>query len=411
MSVAERVVLFAEISVHAASEDGEQLSVSATEAVADSTWEASKDYAEVNVGEVQAARTTAGVTKANAEDADAEAAESAIGETAPDAAPEERSRGVDVNAVQTVKAGVTEAPKAPEELMASMTPINQAVAAVGNFPETTEEAGGEAVATSSDDSTQPLVLAEREVIMLGGKLSSPEKKSASKELNTASDKDASKFAASTIHVAYDSAAAPEAAKMEEKVGELVNVLREADHAVPEELLKFGTYAGKEATFDKATFDEEAVSSFVLKNKLSLVITFCHETGPSICKGCVNAAEVAPKVEAKGVSAPATEEAKPEVKKSELVIMVDAGSAAPEEEPAVDEAKLAGMIAKVEGRVEDPVKGQTVAVTAGTVGAKVGVTAVAQLCGPFLSIEWSRRAMLVWLGDFSSCVVAIKDNFG
>jgi hypothetical protein len=377
----------------------------------------------VNVGEVQEARTTAGVTKANAEDADAEAAESAIGETAPPnevasaetegvvAAPEERSRGVDVNAVQTVKAGVTEAPKAPEELMASMTPINQAVAAVGNFPETTEEAGGEAVATSSDDSTQPLVLAEREVIMLGGKLSSPEKKSASKELNTASDKDASKFAASTIHVAYDSAAAPEAAKMEEKVGELVNVLREADHAVPEELLKFGTYAGKEATFDKATFDEEAVSSFVLKNKLSLVITFCHETGPSICKGCVNAAEVAPKVEAKGVSAPATEEAKPEVKKSELVIMVDAGSAAPEEEPAVDEAKLAGMIAKVEGRVEDPVKGQTVAVTAGTVGAKVGVTAVAQLCGPFLSIEWSRRAMLVWLGDFSSCVVAIKDNFG
>jgi hypothetical protein len=190
-----------------------------------------------------------------------------------------------------VKAGVIEAPKAPEKLAASVTPINQAVAATGNFPKMTEEAGGEAVATSSDDATQPLVLAEREVIVLGGKLSSPKKESAIKELNTASDKDPSKFAASTTPVASDSAAAPEAAKVEEKAGELLNVLREADQAVPEELLKFGTHAGKEATFDKTTFDEEAVSSFVLKNKLSLVITFSHETGRSICKGCASAVRV------------------------------------------------------------------------------------------------------------------------
>jgi hypothetical protein len=234
--------------------------VSATEAATDSSWEASKGYAdveeahaetEVNVGKVQEARKTAEVTKANivnTEDADAEIAESAIGsnearksqstaeiakaeginasprskavestgatptaigETVPpnevasaeteevDAAPEECLRGVDVNVVQTVKAGIIEAPKAPEELAASATSINQAVATVGNFPETmkeargeavaaagsfpetteeaggevvaaagsfsetTEEARGEVVATSSDDATQPLILEER----------------------------------------------------------------------------------------------------------------------------------------------------------------------------------------------------------------------------------------------------------
>jgi hypothetical protein len=110
---------------------------------------------------------------------------------------------------------------------------------------------------------------------------------------------------------------------------------------------------------------------------------------------VNAAEVAPKVEAKGVLAPATEEAKLEVKEPELLIVVDAGSAAPEEEPTVDEAKLAGTTTNVEGRVEDHVSGQTVAMTAGT----VVVTAVAQLFGTFLSAEWSRLAMLVWLGGW------------
>jgi hypothetical protein len=180
-----------------------------------------------------------------------------------------------------VKAGVIEAPKAPEKLAASVTPINQAVAAAGNFLETTEEAGGEAVATSSDDATQPLVLAEREVTVLGRKLSSLEKEGTSKELNTASDKDPSKFAASTAPVASDSAAAPEATKVEEKAGELVNVLREADQVVLEELLKLYAHAEKEATFDEAMFNEEAVSSFVLKNKLPLVITFSRETGPSI----------------------------------------------------------------------------------------------------------------------------------
>jgi hypothetical protein len=215
-----------------------QPSVSATEAAADSTREASKGYAdveavhaetEVNVGEVQEARKTAEVTEANvanAEDADAEATESAIGsdearksrstaeiakaeginasprseaaeftgatptaigETTPpnevasaetkevDATPEERSCRVDVNEVQTAKAGIMEAPKAPEELAASATPINHVVAAAGNFPETTKEAGGEAVATSSDDATQPPVLVEREVTALVGKLSSLEK--------------------------------------------------------------------------------------------------------------------------------------------------------------------------------------------------------------------------------------------
>jgi hypothetical protein len=277
--------------VHATSEDGEQPSVSATDAATDSTWEASKGYAdveaahakpEVKVGEVQEARKTPKVTKANignAEDADAEvtksaigsdearksqstakitkveginpsprskAAESmgatpiAIGETAPpneatgvetkkvDTAPEGRSHGIDVHAAQTVKAGITEAPKAPEEFVASATPINQAVVAAGNFPKTTEEAegeavaaagsfpetteeaeaeavaaagsfpetteeeegeavavagsfpeiteeaGSEAVATSSGDATQALVLAERKVTMQGRKLSSPE---------------------------------------------------------------------------------------------------------------------------------------------------------------------------------------------------------------------------------------------
>jgi hypothetical protein len=220
------------VTVHAASEDGEQPLVSATEAAADSTREASKGYAdveaahaetEVNVGEVQEARKTAEVTEANIVNVDAEAVESAIrsdearksrstaeiakaeginasprskaaestgatptaiGEMVPpnvvvsvetmevDAAPEERSRGVDVNVVQTAKAGITEA---PEELAASATPINQAVAAARNFPETMEEAGCEAVATSSDDATQPPVLVEGEVTVLVGKLSFPEK--------------------------------------------------------------------------------------------------------------------------------------------------------------------------------------------------------------------------------------------
>jgi hypothetical protein len=77
--------------VHATSEDGEQPSVSATDAATDSTWEASKGYAdveaahakpEVKVGEVQEARKTPKVTKANignAEDADAEVTKFAIG--------------------------------------------------------------------------------------------------------------------------------------------------------------------------------------------------------------------------------------------------------------------------------------------------------------------------------------------
>jgi hypothetical protein len=79
--------------------------------------------------------------------------------------------------------------------------------------------------------------------------------------------------------------------VEEKAGELVNVLREANQAVPDELFKFGTHAEKEATFDEATFDKEAVSSFVLKNKLPLVITFSRETGSSICEGCASAARI------------------------------------------------------------------------------------------------------------------------
>jgi hypothetical protein len=123
-----------------------------------------------------------------------------------------------------MKAGITEAPKAPkapEEFVASATSINQAVAAAGNFPktteevegeavaaagsfpetteeaegeamaaagsfsETTEEAGSEAVATSSGDATQALVLAERKVTMQGGKPSFPEKE-APAETETAS---------------------------------------------------------------------------------------------------------------------------------------------------------------------------------------------------------------------------------
>jgi protein disulfide-isomerase A1 len=46
-------------------------------------------------------------------------------------------------------------------------------------------------------------------------------------------------------------------------------------------------AEKEATFDEAAFDEEAVSSFVLKNKLPLVITFSRETAPSIFESQIN----------------------------------------------------------------------------------------------------------------------------
>jgi hypothetical protein len=191
--------------------------------------EAAHAEIEVNVGKVQEARKTVEVTEANvvnAEDVDAEATESAIGsdearksrstakiakaeginasprskatestvatltaigETAPpnevtsadtkevDATPEEHSSEIDVNTVQTAKAGITEAPKPPEELVASATPINQAVATAGNFPKTMEEAGGEAVATSSDNATQPPILAEGEVTALVGKLSSPEK--------------------------------------------------------------------------------------------------------------------------------------------------------------------------------------------------------------------------------------------
>jgi hypothetical protein len=171
--------------------------VSATEAAADSTWEASKDYAdveaahaetEVNVGEVQEARKTAEVTKANianAKDADAEVTESAIGsdeaqksqstaeiakaeginasprskaakftgatptaigETAPlnevasaetkevDTAPEERSRGVDINMVSTVKAGIMEAPKAPRNLRHRRLPLTKRWLLLGISP-------------------------------------------------------------------------------------------------------------------------------------------------------------------------------------------------------------------------------------------------------------------------------------
>jgi protein disulfide-isomerase A1 len=46
-------------------------------------------------------------------------------------------------------------------------------------------------------------------------------------------------------------------------------------------------AEKEATFDEASFDEEAVSSFVLKNKLPLVITFSRETAPLIFESEIN----------------------------------------------------------------------------------------------------------------------------
>jgi protein disulfide-isomerase A1 len=46
-------------------------------------------------------------------------------------------------------------------------------------------------------------------------------------------------------------------------------------------------AEKEAPFDEAEFTEEALSGFVLKNKLPLVITFSRETAPSIFESDIN----------------------------------------------------------------------------------------------------------------------------
>jgi protein disulfide-isomerase A1 len=46
-------------------------------------------------------------------------------------------------------------------------------------------------------------------------------------------------------------------------------------------------AEKVATFEEAAFEEEALSSFVLKNKLPLVITFSRETAPSIFESEIN----------------------------------------------------------------------------------------------------------------------------
>jgi hypothetical protein len=317
--VVERGVLVTKISVHAASEDGEQPSVITIEAVTDSTWEASKDDAEVNVGEVQVARETAGITKTNAEDtadADAEAAESATGGTVPpnevasaemegvDAAPEERPRRVDVNTVQTVKA---EAPKAPEEVFTAPVAPDSAAA-----PKAAKVASVETEGVDAAPEEQPY--GDDVNMVQTVKAKAPK---APEEVFTAP-------------VAPDCAAAPEAAKVEEEAGDPVNVLRKADQAAPEEFPKFGTHVGKKVT--EATVDEEAGR-------------LVHQAAR---------------------------------------IEVDIGTAASEEEPAVDKAKFSGATVRVEGWVEGSVKGQTVVVIAGTGGAKVGVITVVQLGGPFFS---------------------------
>lgn len=53
------------------------------------------------------------------------------------------------------------------------------------------------------------------------------------------------------------------------------------------LVLLKTQAEKTATFEEAAFDEESLSSFVLKNKLPLVITFSRETAPSIFESEIN----------------------------------------------------------------------------------------------------------------------------
>jgi hypothetical protein len=128
--------------------------------------------------------------------------------------------------------------------------------------------------------------------------------------------------------------------------------------------------------------------------------------PDVATAEVNAAEVAPKDEAKGVLASATKEAKPEAKESELLIVVDAGAAA-EEEPASNEAKLTGPATSVDGRVKGSMSGSTVTVTAETVDAEVGVTTVAPLSDTFLIAEWSRLAILVWLGSWGMTSVVVS----
>jgi hypothetical protein len=117
---------------------------------------------------------------------------------------------------------------------------------------------------------------------------------------------------------------------------------------------------------------------------------------------VNAAEVIPKVKEKGGQArsqgvqAATQEAKLEAEESELLTVVDAGTAA-EEEPDGNEAKLTGTITSLEGRVKDSVSGLVVTVTIETVDAEVRVTVVAPLSDTFFITEWPRLAILVWLG--------------
>jgi hypothetical protein len=122
---------------------------------------------------------------------------------------------------------------------------------------------------------------------------------------------------------------------------------------------------------------------------------------------VNTAEVAPKVEAKGAPAPATKEAKLEAKESKLLIVVDVESAAPEEEPAGNKAKLTGTTTSVEGRMKDSVSGPIVTVTAEIVDAEIGVTAVAPLSDTFLIAECPRLAIFVWLGGWGLTSVVVS----
>jgi hypothetical protein len=225
----------------------------------------------------------------------------------------------------------------------------------------------------------------------------------------------------TAPIAPDFAAVPEVAKVEEEAGDCANVLREADQAVPEEFPKFGTHAGNKITVNKATVDEEAVrlvrQAARVPDDTKTARPKAAAEAPGTAPVEVNSIEVIPKVEEKGGQArsqgvrAATQEAKPEAEESELLTVGDARTTV-EEEPDGNEVKLTGTITSLEGRVKDSVSGLVVTVTTKTVDAEVRVTVVAPLSDTFFITEWPRLAILGWFGDdFSSCVIAIKDNYG